>query len=287
MHRVVASALVVLVVMAGCTARTSPPPACDEDSCPSSIPASSASVTLPSVPTGLPLPNITVPNAQMLDCRQVRVSMEVPLATLRPFVPPAFGTLGFTTSTGGILVLIEICDRVVNGTAVLGSAILYQAFVFVYPHNESWTQQGYVNFYLLDALSDNSELVKFLSDQHLPVTFGHFTIVPASAQGASYEHWTIEESTWRVEFDAPTVPATNRQNLTFAAHLWYGNGPFHRITYTDASDGDTSGPYAEFLVMGQAKLAKAIPGGASPYLGGATGRADSLYRFDGNWTVSE
>lgn len=271
--------------MAGCAAKVPPANSCETVSCPIT-PTPTTTPILPTKPTGVPLPNLTMPNVQLLSCRQIRASMEVPLTSLRPVVPDAFDTLGFTTETGGILVWIHVCERTVNNSALLGGASFYQAFVFVYPKNESWTREGYVNYYLLDPVTDNAALQSFLASQGMPTKTAGFSSIQLAAGGVNQEHWEINAGSWKSEFDGAIRPTTNPQELTFRAHIWYGTGPFFRISYSDASDGDSSGPQGEFVASGDSQLARAIPGGAAAYIGGASGRADALYQFDGNWTVN-
>lgn len=298
----VAVLLAATVVAAGCTDRSGAgPKGCMGDACPTSAPSGTPGA--PPGPTGPgpgsqppgpgrppgpgepAFPNSTYSMAQMLGCREIRVSLEVPLATLRPLVPDAFDILGLVPGvTGSLLIKLFDCERSLDNGSVFGPARFWEVLVRAYPANESWSVEGYLDFYLLESATDSGGFLGFLTNQSVEAVRANISAIQVDVPGgARAEAWSIEAASWAARFQFPHVPDPTPQNLTGKANLWYGAGPFGRLAHERTHVGDSQLTAGELLVTGPSKLGAAMGLPATSYLSDSSRDVDSVFRYEGTW----
>ncbi len=236
-------------------------------------------------PTGdapLPGPNATLGVVQFLDCYEHGLKLEVSYKTVRPQVPPAFEVIGFTSETAGIYVQIFTCGRVVNETAVLGSAHLLTSWAFVKPRNESWTPDITSNSFLLDVVMDDEALREALAAWNWTSAAGTFenTATPDLPNGRG-DVWRVQAAAFEVgvsllEHDL-TAQASGEES-----YWWYGDGPFHRVTYR-VNDTVAALQDGEIHVVGNSRLGSAMGQASAHALGRLSLNSSFTFTYDGSW----
>ncbi len=236
----------------------------------------------PTTDPPLPGPNATIGVVQFLDCYEHGMSLEVSYKTVRPQVPPAFEVIGFTSETAGIYVQIFTCGRVVNETAVLGSAHLLTSWAFVKPRNESWTPDITSNRFLLDVATDNAAVSAGLATLNLTAAAGTFENTPSpELPNDEGDLWRIRTTSFEIVASILEHDAAMQQVSGAELLWWYGGGPFHRLTYR-VNDTFAAQQTGEIHATGTSRLGSAM-GQGSFFLGSLTISSSFTFTYDGSW----
>jgi len=280
--------LLVASILAGCATKET---RCGEGTSCASQPTNAPVVptlTLPPPRGNLTLPNATYPNFQMTGCEDYSVGTELPTERVRPLVPDAFDLWGATNGnpTTGALIVILSCQRTLDNSSVFGAGTLYGVYIRATPKNESWTEEGIPNFYLMDMASDNDDLIRAAANVSLHVSKASVsaTKIP-TPDGSQAVHWTVEAGPWSAMLDIGNPKQSPPQNVDYEFHYWYGKGPFSRVSYHDKGTSTGLVESGSFTLQGNAEIAPAMAGPTVPFVGNYFVDKNALFQYDGAWNL--
>ncbi len=263
----VAALVALLVVSAGCTSRDGAEDSVEGDG-----------------DGGLPLPNITAPLVQWVDCRELFLGLEVPRATAERVVPADFGIKGFTAGDAAMLAELYTCDRVVNDTVVFGAGHFFWSYVFVDPVNESWRSPLNADRYVLDVVVDQKGVAEALRGLGLNAHRGAFTFTRAPSGTNPYlDAWTITTEPFTVRFQVGQLEG-NSSRSHFQGQMWSGRDLYDRVIFDVNETGQAVG-HGQLAVTGESQLGTAMGALATvtDVFTGLDVDATFVLKHDGEW----
>ncbi len=264
----VAALVALLVVSAGCTSRDGAEDSVEGDG-----------------DGGLPLPNITAPLVQWVDCLVLGLFLEAPRATAERVVPADFEIKGFTAGDAAMIAELYTCDRVVNDTVVYGAGHFFWSYVFVDPVNESWKSSLNADRYVLDVVVDQEGVVDALKAMGLNVHLGAFETSRTPAGSTAYaDAWTITTDAFTVRLQVGQAEGTSSRTH-FQGQMWNGVGPYDRVIF-DVNGTVLAGAEGQMAVTGDSQLGTALGTMGTvthPFLTDAKIDTTFVLKYDGKW----
>lgn len=231
------------------------------------------------------LPHALYPTFQGRDCESVVLAPVVPWDDLREHVPEDFRLVGPAPGVlARVFLIVDKCSDTLDNSTVFGETHMVSTQASVIPVNESWSEENLGHAYILDVATDNQDWLDSLERAYLSSEPATFSLTMHEVLGDTFTvDVEIEGQGWEVSAIIHNIE-DDPSSRDYQIHLWYGDGPYHRMTESTAFNriGHTGGGF--FLHEGNTTLALSNPASVFPYDAGSWSfNKDVLFQYDGAW----
>jgi hypothetical protein len=257
---------------------------CTGPDCPEDEVREEPPVPLP--PRGtLDLPDSLYPRFEIRGCEEFTMMIDVPFEDLRARIPEEFRLSSFAPGVlGNILIHLLRCEEALDNETYFGPVHFFQALARVELSNDSWAGGVQLHRYVLHAASDNQAWNEAMLQTDLSFGYAEFVFEKFELPtGTFVALLQAEAADWDLSVEFSFITG-DWQTLDTEYHWWYGDGPIHRMAYSEAFEGQATAAVGKLMHSGNTALAQVMPSPAMAHIQGSW-RINSyaLFQYDGAW----